>query len=289
VKSEPGTGSTFSFSLPIPGQHVPFARPTESRPLELSQPETPSPILIVDPDSDMVDLVRRQIDEFEVIQVQELAAVGDEILLHHPSAVVVNVPPGEEANIEGVCPASVPIIECSLPSRAWTVHDFAVQAYLGKPLTSDRLLQEIERVGKARDILVVDDDRGFCQLVMRILEASGEGFRVRQAYSGEKGLQSMRVQPPDLLLLDLIMPNMDGFQVLERMRQEPELAGVPVILLTVTTFVEDTIAKHGSRMSIYRLEGLHPAEVLGCLRAVLGVLEPRYDERPAAKQVLLGR
>ena len=124
---------------------------------------------------------------------------------------------------------------------------------------------------------------------MRMLEVSGEGFRVRQAYGGEKGLQSMRVQPPDLLLLDLIMPNPDGFQVLERMRREPKLAGVPVILLTVTSFVEDTLAKQGSQMVIHRPEGLHPAEVLGCLRAVVGVLEPRYDERSAPEEDLLVR
>ena len=116
-------------------------------------------------------------------------------------------------------------------------------------------------------------------MVERMLEASGRPFQVRRAYDGEEGLERTRERRPDLLLLDLIMPGLDGFQVLEKMRQEPALADVPVIVLTATSYAEDALAQCSGQMVIHRPDGLIPAEVLRCLRAVVGVLEPRYDER----------
>jgi CheY-like chemotaxis protein len=224
------------------------------------------------------------------------------VLLHHPQAVVTNVLPGQEAknrsdngapSTDGMLlqsdgiPVPVPIIECSLPSQAWVADQLAVAACLTKPITSGQLLHQIERVGSVQDVLVIDDERGFCQLVDQMLEAAGAGFEVRHAYDGAEGLLAMRTQCPDLVLLDLIMPGVDGFQVLDEMRQEPELADVPVVLLTATSYVEDALAHHNSRIVIQRPDGLSPAEVLSCLRAVIGVLEPRYDERSAPEEALV--
>jgi len=82
------------------------------------------------------------------------------------------------------------------------------------------------------------------------------------------------------VLLDLIMPGVDGFQVLDEMRHDPHLANVPVVLVTATSYAEDALAQRGGRqVSLYRTDGLSPAEVLRCLRAFVGLLEPHYDER----------
>jgi CheY-like chemotaxis protein len=165
----------------------------------------------------------------------------------------------------------------------------AVTACLTKPVTAERLLEEIERLGDVHNVLVVDDDRGFCRLVKRMLEASQRAFNVDQAYDGEEGLRALRARRHDLLLLDLIMPGMDGFQVLEAMRREPGVADVPVVLLTATSFAEDALARRGSQMVIRRSEGLSLVEVLRCLKAVIGVLEPYYDERSAPEEILVKR
>jgi CheY-like chemotaxis protein len=178
----------------------------------------------------------------------------------------------------------VPIIECSLPSREWVASDLAVTACLTKPVTAQQLLAEIEKLGDVHKILVVDDDRGFCQLVERMLEASGRGFEVQRAYDGADGLLMMRAGRPDLVLLDLIMPGTDGFQVLEEMRRDPALLGIPVVLLTVTGYAEDALMQRGSQVVVHRPDGLRLAEVLRCLRALIGVLEPRYDERSAPSE-----
>jgi len=290
VESHEGIGSTFFFTLPIPGQYIPVSRLKVNRPLEPSWSKTRPPILVIDPDPAVADLVRRHVEEYEVVQVDEVDRLAEEVMLHHPQAVVCNVSPGRQGGYDGntigdgVVSMPVPFIECSLPSQAWVAKDLAVAACLTKPITAGQLLREVERLDSVHDVLVIDDDRGFCQLVERILEATGRAFEVRRAYDGEEGLLALRTRQPDLLLLDLIMPGVDGFQVLEEMRQEPELADVPVVLLTATSYVEDALAQRGGQMVIHRPDGLSLAEVLRCIRAVIGVLEPRYDERSAPEE-----
>lgn len=284
VESQEGVGSTFFFALPVPEQHIPFSRLKVDRPLEPSWPEMRSPILVVDADPAVADVVRRHVTEYEVVPVGEVDRLAEAVMLDHPRAVVWNVPPIEQRHDDVLASVSVPIIECSLPSQTWVADGLAVAACLTKPVTAERLLQEIERLGDVHDVLVVDDDRGFCRLVERMLEASGRTFKVRRAYDGEEGLHALRARRPDLLLLDMLMPGKDGFQVLEEMRQSPGLLDVPVALLTATSYAEDMLVQRGSQIVIRRPDGLGPTEVLRCLQAVVGVLEPHYDERSAPEE-----
>ena len=286
VDSEEGVGSTFTFTLPIPGEHTPFSRLRVDRPLEPSAPETSSPVLVVDPDPTVAALVGRHLEGYEVVQVKEVDHLREEVALHHPRTVICNVLPGERRECQDLLSASVPLIECSLPSQAWLANDLSVTACLNKPVTTERLLQEIESLDGIGDILVVDDDRGFCRLVERMLKASDSSFSVRKAYDGEESLQALRARRPDLLLLDLIMPGVDGFQVLEEMRREPELADVPVVLLTATSYAEDALAQRRGQIVINRPDGLSPVEVLRCLQATIDVLEPRYDEQAVPEDAL---
>jgi len=286
AESQEGKGATFFFTLPIPGQSPPVSHLYMERPVELTWPETRSSILVVERDPLIVAWIRRNIQEYDVVQVESVDRLDDLIRLYHPRVVVCNMPPGQRSGCDSLTFLPVPFIECSLPSQAWVANELAVAACLTKPITAQQLLQEINRLGGIHDILIIDDDKGFRQLVERILEASGCALKVSYAYDGMEGLEAMRAQRPDLVLLDLIMPGVDGFQVLEEMRRQPELADVPVMVLTATSFAEDTLARHGSQVVVYRPDGLHPTEVLQCLRAVIGVLEPRYDERSAPKEIL---
>lgn len=286
VESEVGRGSTFTFTLPIPERHVPVARLRVGRPLEPPRRESRPPLLVVDQDISVANLVRRYLTDYEVIHVEQPEILAEQIALYHPQAVIYNVPPGESL-VESELPrVMVPFIECSLPSQAWVARDLAVRACLTKPITSQQLMEALEPLGEVRDVLVIDDDRGFCQLVERILQASGKHFEVRKSYDGEDGLQAMRSRRPDLVLLDLIMPGKDGFEVLKEMRCEPALENTPVILLTATTLAEDALTRHGSRVTILRPGGFMPAEVLRYLHTIVGVLEPYYDERTAPAELL---
>jgi CheY-like chemotaxis protein len=148
---------------------------------------------------------------------------------------------------------------------------------LHKPIAAEQLEAELHRLGTSRDVLIIDDDRGFVQLVERMLQAADGGYRPRRAYGGEEGLEAMRQNRPEVVLLDLIMPGMDGFQVLAEMRQDPALAGVPVVLLTATNPKQEGLSEN--RIIIGRSDGLRITEVLRCLEAVIPVVEPHYDDR----------
>jgi signal transduction histidine kinase/CheY-like chemotaxis protein len=289
VESQESVGSTFSFALPIPGQYVPLSRLHEDRPLHLSWPEVHPVILVMDPDPAVATLIERHVEQYEVVQVEEMGRLSDEVTLHHPQAVVWNRSPAKLGGPKRLPSIPVPYVECSLPSQAWLADNLAVAACLTKPVTSQQILREIERLGNIHDVLVIDDERGFCQLVEQMLEVSGQAFDVRHAYDGQDGLRAMRARRSDLVLLDLIMPGVDGFQVLEEMRQDPDLADVPVILLTATSYLEDALAQCSSQIVIHRPGGLSPAETLSCLRAVIGILAPHYDERSAPEEVSVVR
>ena len=180
----------------------------------------------------------------------------------------------------------VPFIECSLPSQAWFKDQLAVAACLTKPITARQFLPEVERLGPIETILIIDDDRGFGQLVERMLVTTGRPFKISHAYDGEQGLALLRANKPDLVLLDLMMPGVDGFQVLKQIQEDECLAAVPVILLTATSYAEDMLAWRRSQLLIQRADGLRPVEVLACLQAMINILEPHYDERTLPEEMM---
>lgn len=278
AESEEGAGATFFFTLPL---HEHLARPaspsseTAGQVLPQSERQT---ILVVDTDPAVAAFVRRHLDTYDIVQIEDGSYIADAVAQHHPRAIIHNITPGAHAHALDV-PVNVPCIVCSLPSVSWMVQDLAVAACLTKPLTAGQLLHELERLGDVHDILIIDDDRGFIQLIMRMIAAAGGAYHVRRAYDGADGLAAMHAQKPDAVLLDLMMPNVDGFQVREAMRHDPELADVPVILLTATSYTEDVLSRNRSEFIVRRPDGLQPGDVLRCLHAVIDVLEPHYDER----------
>ena len=110
--------------------------------------------------------------------------------------------------------------------------------YLAKPAGGQALASALARQGIDRsvdepcDILVVDDDEAIRELHARMLRAAAPGARILTAANGRAALEEMETVRPHLVLLDLMMPELDGFGVLEAMRDDPRLRGVPVIVLT---------------------------------------------------------
>lgn len=79
-------------------------------------------------------------------------------------------------------------------------------------------------------ILIVDDDVDFCEATKLVLES--KAYKISLAYDGKEGLQKVRSERPDLVILDVIMPEMNGYDVCVVMKADPELSRIPVILLT---------------------------------------------------------
>lgn len=80
------------------------------------------------------------------------------------------------------------------------------------------------------NILIIEDDKFLRELISRKL--IGEGFKIDEAIDGEEGLKKIKESKPDLVLLDLILPGLDGFEVLERIKDDSSTASVPVLILS---------------------------------------------------------
>ena len=81
-----------------------------------------------------------------------------------------------------------------------------------------------------KKILIIEDDTFLRELIVRKLSA--EKIEISEAIDGEEGLKKIREEKPDLVLLDLILPSIDGFEVLAKIKADPVLAGVPVVILS---------------------------------------------------------
>src|SRR5206468_6309874 len=102
--------------------------------------------------------------------------------------------------------------------------------YLPKPIDRERLVAVLARYRRDLPVLVVDDDPDFRQLLRRALER--DGFAVTEAENGGAALERIRVTRPGVVLLDLLMPGMDGFDFILELRRNTEWHQIPVVVLT---------------------------------------------------------
>ena len=121
-------------------------------------------------------------------------------------------------------------------------------------------------------ILVVDDDQDILQLLKMNLEP--EGYNVRTASDGESAVQSVTTDPPDLILLDVMMPHKNGFQVIEELKDIEETKNVPVILVTARGQTEDKVRGLDTGADDYITKPFDLREVTARVEAVLGRTRP---------------
>ncbi len=119
-----------------------------------------------------------------------------------------------------------------------------------------------------RTIMVVDDYPDLVEIVRITLES--KGFNVRCAYSGTHLFAGLEELKPDLILLDIMMPKMDGFEVLTRLKGNPATASIPVIILTVKGEPEDLIKGYERGAEIYITKPFTSTEVLEAINLLLG-------------------
>jgi DNA-binding response OmpR family regulator len=122
----------------------------------------------------------------------------------------------------------------------------------------------------AQQILMVDDDHEMVALGKLILER--EGYRVLSAYSGKDGLSILEKEKIDLVLLDIMMLGMDGWQVLEWMRSSQNHADTPVIMLTARHYLEDetTTSNYSDMFDGYVVKPFVVRDLLGKIKKLLG-------------------
>jgi pilus assembly protein CpaE len=137
----------------------------------------------------------------------------------------------------------------------------------------------------AEKILVVDDDLDTLKLVGLMLER--QGYEITVASSGQLGLTKAATERPDLILLDIMMPDLDGYEFTRRLRSDPSVANIPIIMFTAKSMVDDKVAGFEVGADDYITKPTHPAELTAHVKAVLARAAIAKPE-PAEKAMTLG-
>ncbi len=116
-------------------------------------------------------------------------------------------------------------------------------------------------------ILLVDDDVDTVRLVSMVLER--QGYEVVPAYEGFSALRLAYTEQPDLILLDVMMPGLDGYQVTRKLRSSPESANIPVLMFSAKNQVDDRVAGYESGIDDYLTKPIHPAELMAKIKSLV--------------------
>jgi two-component system OmpR family response regulator len=120
-----------------------------------------------------------------------------------------------------------------------------------------------------KKVLIVDDEPGITQLLKATLEGTGK-YQVRTENRGMMGLSAARQFRPDAAILDIMMPDLEGTEVLSKIRELPGMKNLPVIILTATLMKGETILSDPMKSSYFMAKPLEMDELLGALESILG-------------------
>jgi DNA-binding response OmpR family regulator len=125
-------------------------------------------------------------------------------------------------------------------------------------------------------ILAVDDERVIARLMEHHLTRAG--YDVAVAHDGAEALEKVREFSPDLVILDVMMPKLDGFEVLRRLKDDPQTESIPVIMLTARSESEDALQGYDSGAQWYLSKPFDPEVLLSYVRNVLGPFSTLYGD-----------
>ena len=251
MESEPGAGSTFSFAIPLTQE--PSAEP--GQPLDAGE-RGAGTVLIVEDDRRSAELLkiylegagysvasaRDGVDGLELARRLDPAAVILDILLPRRNGWELLA----ELKSDPVT-SDIPVLIVSMVDDQGAGFALGAAEYLVKPVDRARLLDVLARClappGVGRTLVAIDDDPVDLDLLEAVL--APQGWRVVRAAGGEEGVRSVRRERPAVVVLDLLMPDVDGFAVVEQLRADPLVEDVPIVVLTskdMTTDDHDRLA-----------------------------------------------
>lgn len=139
----------------------------------------------------------------------------------------------------------------------------------------------------AEKILIIDDDLETLRLVGLMLQR--QGYKVVAANNGAQGMSLARKEKPDLIVLDVMMPDMDGFAVTNSIRTDPELSNTPILMFTAKSQVDDKVAGFEAGVDDYLTKPVHPVELVAHIKALLSRFKSRTGPlKSTIKGYLLG-
>ena len=286
----PGRGSRFSFSLPTTQQLV-AQMPTTSNLQRAAAAE--KRILVVDPDESVTSFFSRYLKSHEVSACSREDEALRALEQFEPDALLLARDHNYPQLLDRVKqqPKSLSLITLPMPSGRAAIRQRGVYDYLVKPVSREMLAKVLASFGEdLRSVMIIDDNRDIVRLFRQTLRSLEAGYHIRSACSGAEGLTLMREQPPDLLMLDVLMPEMDGFAVIEAMQASPGLAAVPIVLISAKGASESITPDIQGEITLRRPGGYSPIELANCVQALIDSVQPRADHKLAsARQDLSAR
>ncbi len=279
LQSTPGQGTTFTVELPtkIAAPRLPDSAIT----LEQSPTEKPATILVIDDDMTTRELLTRHIGKLGYhVVVADTGQKGLELAQQiRPDAITLDVMmPGmdgwmvltELKKHEEL--QHIPVIMLSMVENQELGYSLGAAEYLLKPIDQQQVLRVLQKYHavKQRDylIMVVEDDQMTRDLTKEMLQR--HGWHVTLAHNGKTALNMAEQNPPDLILLDLMMPEMDGFEFIARLRHQAKLKNIPVIVLTAKDLTQaDRIYLTESVNAIFQKGAYHRDDLSTQLQELL--------------------
>lgn len=289
--SELNIGSTFSFTVPrfeyTASVTEPVAEPTPnaerqstrhsmtpigSTPSAAEQPKPPTRIILaIDDDLGMVNLYRRYLVKsgYEVINAP--AEEAEELAINYQPRVIlldINMPNRSGWDVlqhlkDRDETFAIPVIVCTVEGDRERAFRLGADAYLMKSVDERTLIEAIKQVELMRDrrkVLIIDDQPDSIRLTREAL-ALDERFVVYDAVNADQGLEMVRNHWPDVIMLDLRMPGMDGFEILEKLRADEAMAAIPVVMVTADD-LSDAELMQLQGVAIYRKQELDPNDLI---------------------------
>lgn len=283
----PGQGAVFEVSLPlrtVATVNIPSVNGGAIlRSVQTLQTVPPSArVIVVSPDTTVIRSLQRHLRDYQVV-----GASTDEDALRIaqqacPHAIVTNLPNVEERAdwerhwIGRARNINLRIIGFPMPPSSHQRADIAGLAdYLVKPVSRETLIQVVHCAApSAHRILVVDDDPQVVRLFCRMLQSANRSWDLLRAYDGAGALEIVHSSPPDIVLLDLYMPKVDGLTVAEKMRCDANLAHIPIVAVSAKGIADTNAPVDGNQLVLLSGASMTLKEMIDGMRSLLNTLPP---------------
>jgi len=290
LQSRPGEGTTFHVSLPLAPAPIDEFEPSSARrwvhpydtyvprtrPRVAPVPEVNARYVVMENGHTLERLLTRYMANVEAVRVRSIEEAL-RVLSESPArAFVVSsalLPQHSWPDAPwGKLPYDTPLLVCWLPSDAAPEQLGAVQ-YLVKPVNRMQLEEAILALGPhVRTVLVCDDEPDILRLFLRMLSGLSQGYQIFTATSGVEALAALRELRPDAMILDLLMPEMTGFELLQEKAKDPQLRDIPVIVASSLDPFNQPILSN--QLFVARGSGLSSRDLLQCIESLSAVLAP---------------
>ncbi len=295
VESQVGAGSTFTLKIPlrVPDTSSPIETevyteqdlPTITSPA--SSPDRGKTVLAIDDDPNVLYLLRENLSEYgyRVVGARNGQEGLQKIREMRPFAIILDImmPQTDGWQVlhevkSDAATRDIPIIVLSIVDQKHLGYRLGAFDYLLKPFDRDTILSTLDRIAPQRgQVLVVDDDPNVIDMVSQCLE--GNPYDIRTAANGKEAVDAISQHPPDVILLDLLMPHLDGFGVIDFLRQELRYQHIPVIVLTAKTLTDtESQLLHQRVQTIIQKQGLQSQVLIQELESALQVYQPQQPE-----------